>query len=117
MSEIHKTKNTDNNIIKNLSHFNNLLNVKLNNKEELHNKNLENDNNKGYEINDNSDIFLEEYNSNRMLQYSHLYFLRLQLVKPKLIQLAKHKWKNVRICENILETKHKVNINLILKYN
>jgi hypothetical protein len=104
-----KKSNTKNeqSLIKTLNHFNSLLISKLQKSEKL----KENNNmsvRKGNDISDTSEPFLAEYNDANMLQYSHLYFLRLKLVKQKLVELSKKKWKGVRICENILETRGNV---------
>ncbi len=107
MSEIKITKENENVIFKNINHFNNILKEKLN-KNDLFIDNQEKDNFIGNKIYDKSEIFLAEYNNDRMLQYSHLYYLRLKLVKEKLIELSKNKWPKERICENILETKENV---------
>lgn len=95
------------NLIKTLNHFNSLLNTKLDNLEKTNKNNLI-INRKGSETIDTSEMFLKEYNDANMLQYSHLYFLRLKLVREKLVELSKKKWKGVRICENILETRGNV---------
>ncbi len=103
------TLQTDHNLMKTLNHFNCLLKTKLSNTA-INKENNSNSicNRKGHQITDTSAKFLTEYNDANMLQYSHLYFLRLKLVREKLTQLSKRKWKGVRICENILETKGNV---------
>ena len=106
---------TEHNLIKTLNHFNSLLNTKLN-KNATINENINISRKKGSEITDTSEMFLAEYNDANMLQYSHLYFLRLKLVKQKLTELSKKKWKGVRICENILETRGNVKINFLLRF-
>lgn len=65
-------------------------------------------NNKGLEIKDNSEIFLKEYNTANFIQYCHLYFLRLKLVKENLLKIAKNKWKEAKLCNSLLETKGEV---------
>lgn len=118
MTEQNSHKKTEQELIKTLTHFNSLLNTKLNKT----NTNIQINNNlsirKGSEVIDTSRMFLAEYNDANMLQYCHLYFLRLKLVREKLTELSKKKWKGIRICGNILETKGNVRINLFkLLYN
>lgn len=110
MSE-HKShgKHDDDNLMRSLSHFNSLLNSKLN-KIRIHDESNNISDRKGSEITDTSEMFLVEYKEASMLQYSHLYFLRLKLVRQKLTELSKKKWKGVRICQNILEAKGNVRI-------
>jgi len=98
---------TENNLKNTLSHFNSILCNKVNSNS-TKNKNNKIKDHKGFEINDISDNFLAEYNSTKMLQYSHLYFLRLKIVRDKLVELSRQKWKNAIICKNILETRKDV---------
>lgn len=103
---------SENNVKNTLSHFNTILCDKVNSNTT---KNMidKNKDHKGLDIIDISDNFLAEYNSAKMLQYSHLYFLRLNLVKEKLVKLSKQKWKNAIICKNILETRKDVHIYIL----
>ena len=59
-------------------------------------------------IKDFSNKFLKEYNTANYIQYSHLYFLRLKLLKNNLMEISKKKWTNQKICKNILEAKENV---------
>ena len=106
--EIEINNNNDVLIKDTLKFFTSKLNSKLQDKNSSEKKNADNSCIKGNEINDISEIFLTEYNTAKFIQYSHLYFLRLKLVKDKLVELAKKKWKNVHICANILEAKGNV---------
>lgn len=60
----------------------------------------------GYE--NASDGFIQEYSSSNYIQYSHVYHLRLNEIKLKLISQAEYKWKNTKVCKNILDVKGKV---------
>jgi hypothetical protein len=85
-------------------------------KERLHKftKNLENSiyslpSNTLYKVHNLSDEFIREYsNKTEYIQYARAYFSRLAEVKEKLMNQAGFKWKNMRICENILDLKGKV---------
>ncbi len=103
---------------KNIKNALNLYNEKLNN---LHkNKSPRKEKYKslqdilGMEIQDKSDIFLTEYNSANFIQYSHLYYLRLKIMKNDILQKARKRWKKIRICENIFEMKGSVRIFFLI---
>jgi hypothetical protein len=53
--------------------------------------------------------FTSEYTNNReYIQYSRTYFSRLLEIKQDLMRQASEKWRNFRICENILDVRGKV---------
>jgi hypothetical protein len=56
-----------------------------------------------------SEIFIKEYSSSKYVQYAFTYSYRLMEVSPHLSKQAKEKWKNCRVCDNILDLKGKVN--------
>lgn len=59
--------------------------------------------NSNFEITDNSESFLKEYNSGIFEQYSDLYYLRLKQMKKNLFEKAKNKWINIPICKNVVQ--------------
>lgn len=61
-----------------------------------------------------SDFVGEYVNRTEYIQYAKTYFNRLVEVKPKLIQMAKDKWKSFKICQNILDMKGKVIFRIYL---
>lgn len=62
----------------------------------------------------NSGIYVKELSNSNYIQYSHIYFLRLTELKNCLKTLAKEKWRNCKICENILDIKGKVKFKIYL---
>jgi hypothetical protein len=52
--------------------------------------------------------YTKEYTSSNFVQYSHLYFLRLNEIKNDLVKLAQKKWPSGKICKNMLDVKGKV---------
>jgi hypothetical protein len=63
--------------------------------------------------------FTSEYSNNReYIQYSRTYFSRLIEIKKDLMRQASEKWRNFRICENILDVRGKVkNIRIKIYLN
>lgn len=56
--------------------------------------------------------FTSEYTNNRdFIQYSRTYFSRLLEIKQDLLRQASEKWRNFKVCENILDVRGKVSKN------
>jgi hypothetical protein len=55
--------------------------------------------------------FINEYGTKtEFIQYSRTYFNRLAEIKLDLMRQAADKWRNHKICENILDVRGKVNL-------
>jgi hypothetical protein len=83
------------------------------NRLKLYRENSKNDNRiTQREINHNysnlSVNFVSEYKNSNFIQYSHLYYIRLNDIRKELYQIAAMKWNGIKICKNILDVKGKV---------
>jgi hypothetical protein len=52
-----------------------------------------------------SEIFTQEYKNSNFIQYTHLYFIRLNEIKNRMQKIADSKWNKVKICKNIIDVK------------
>ena len=77
------------------------------------NKNILRDINHNYS--NLSENYISEYKNSNYVQYSNLYFIRLNEIRKELDLIASNKWSGIKICKNILDVKGKVKLIFITR--